>query len=137
MEEIISADTPDPISIDRYRELLGDEAVGLSDEEIDQIRRHADTSPSIAVAAHRSRRDSFESIMRGGRRCCNLRSDGVGSCRVEGVADARPFGVGGDAWRGNAAGRGTITSPSSSAATRSSSLNVRGVFPFGRTARRS
>src|SRR5258708_1980720 len=32
----------DQISIDRCRELLGDEAIGLSDEQVDQIRRHAD-----------------------------------------------------------------------------------------------
>jgi hypothetical protein len=49
MEEIISADAPDPISIDRCRELLGDEAVGLSDEEIDQIRRHAETMAHVLI----------------------------------------------------------------------------------------
>jgi len=33
----------DQISIDRCRELLGKEAIGLSDEQVDQIRRHAET----------------------------------------------------------------------------------------------
>lgn len=49
MEEIISADAPDPISIGRCRELLGDEAVGLSDEEVDQIRRHAETMAHVLI----------------------------------------------------------------------------------------
>ncbi|MBZ5558703.1 MAG: hypothetical protein LAO77_15635 [Acidobacteriia bacterium] len=49
MEEIISADAPDPISIDRCRELLGDEAAGLSDEQVDQIRRHAETMAHVLI----------------------------------------------------------------------------------------
>ena len=34
--------TPEPISIERCRELLGDEAIGLCDEEIGRIRSYAD-----------------------------------------------------------------------------------------------
>lgn len=41
--------TPEPISIARCRELLGDEAVGLSDEEVDVIRRHADAMAHVLV----------------------------------------------------------------------------------------
>lgn len=44
MDEIIPADeTNDEISIERCRELLGDEAVDLCDDEVDRIRHSADT----------------------------------------------------------------------------------------------
>lgn len=44
MEQINALDlTADHISIDRCRELLGDEAAGLSDEQVDKIWRHAET----------------------------------------------------------------------------------------------
>ncbi len=49
MEKINSADITDPISIARCRELLGDEAVGLSDEEVDEIRRHAETMAHVVI----------------------------------------------------------------------------------------
>jgi hypothetical protein len=49
MEEIISADAPDPISLDRCRELLGDEAAGLSDEPVDRIRQHAETMAHVLI----------------------------------------------------------------------------------------
>lgn len=50
MEKINSADlTADPISIARCRELLGDEAAGLSDDEVDQIRRHAETMAHVVI----------------------------------------------------------------------------------------
>jgi len=49
MEEINSADAPDPISIDRCRELLGDEAAGLSDEQVDRIRQHAETMAHVLI----------------------------------------------------------------------------------------
>lgn len=39
MENADSADTrPDPMSIARCRELLGDEAAALSDQDVDQIK---------------------------------------------------------------------------------------------------
>ena len=37
------------ISITRCRELLGDEADGLSDPEVDLIRRHADAMAHVLV----------------------------------------------------------------------------------------
>jgi hypothetical protein len=37
------------ISIARCRELLGSEADGLSDVEVDQIRRHADVMAHVVV----------------------------------------------------------------------------------------
>lgn len=53
MEQINSADlTADQISIDRCRELLGDEAIGLSDDEIDQIRRHAEMMAQVLIEVY-------------------------------------------------------------------------------------
>ena len=50
MDEIFSADVPtDEHSIDRCRELLGDEAVDLHDDEIDRIRRCADTMARVMI----------------------------------------------------------------------------------------
>ena len=37
------------ISIARCRELLGDEAEGLSDQEVDLMRRHADAMAHVLV----------------------------------------------------------------------------------------
>ena len=42
-------DRPEPISTARCRELLGDEADTLTDEDIDLIRRHAETMAQIVV----------------------------------------------------------------------------------------
>jgi len=39
----------DAISIARCRELLGDNVDGLSDHEVDQIRRHAEAMAHIIV----------------------------------------------------------------------------------------
>jgi hypothetical protein len=40
---------PEPISIVRCRELLGEDAELMSDEDIDNIRRHAETMAGIVV----------------------------------------------------------------------------------------
>ena len=40
---------PEPTSIARCRELLGDEADTLSDQDIEMICRHADTMAQIVV----------------------------------------------------------------------------------------
>jgi len=40
---------PDPISIAHWRELLADEADGLSDQDIDRIRQHADAIAHVLV----------------------------------------------------------------------------------------
>ena len=42
-------DRPEPISIVRCRELLGDEADTLTDEDIKLIRRHAETMAQVVV----------------------------------------------------------------------------------------
>jgi hypothetical protein len=50
MEEICSNPlSTDEISLDRCRELLGDEAVELCDDDIDRIRRCADTVARIVL----------------------------------------------------------------------------------------
>ena len=40
---------PEPISIARCRELLGEDAESMSDEDIDNIRRHAETMACIVI----------------------------------------------------------------------------------------
>jgi len=42
-------DIPEPISIVRCRELLGEEAESLTDQEVALIRRHAETMAWIGV----------------------------------------------------------------------------------------
>ena len=42
-------DRPEPISIARCRELLGDEAEALTDPDIEPIRRHAETMAQVVV----------------------------------------------------------------------------------------
>lgn len=41
---------PEPISIARCRELLGDEADALSDDDVREILRHADAMAHILIA---------------------------------------------------------------------------------------
>lgn len=49
MDEIIAAQFEDAISIERCRELLGDEADDLSDDEVLAIGRHAETMARIVI----------------------------------------------------------------------------------------
>lgn len=49
MEEILTTATPEDISVERCRELLGDEADGLSDEDVVRIGRHAETIAHILI----------------------------------------------------------------------------------------
>jgi hypothetical protein len=42
-------DIPEPISIVRSRELLGEEAESMTDQEVALIRRHAETMAWIVV----------------------------------------------------------------------------------------
>ena len=42
-------DRLEPISIARCRELLGEEAESMTDQEIDLIRRHAETMACIVI----------------------------------------------------------------------------------------
>ncbi len=41
--------TPEPISIARCRELLDEDAESMTDQDIEDIRRHAETMASIVV----------------------------------------------------------------------------------------
>ena len=53
MEFVDRADArPEPIPLARCRELLGVEAEALTDEEVAQIRRHAETMAHIVVEMH-------------------------------------------------------------------------------------
>ena len=45
-------DKPEPISIARCRELLGEEADSMTDHEVELIRRHAETMACIVVEMH-------------------------------------------------------------------------------------
>ena len=50
MEYIEHADPrPEPISIARCRELLGEDAASMTDQDIEDIRRHVETMASIVV----------------------------------------------------------------------------------------
>ena len=40
---------PDPKLLARSRELLGEEADGLSDREVDRLRRHADALAHVII----------------------------------------------------------------------------------------
>ena len=44
---------PERVAIARYRELLGDEACDLSDEDIEAIRRHAQAMAHALIDAFR------------------------------------------------------------------------------------
>jgi hypothetical protein len=44
-----ASERPEPISIPRCRELLGEEAESLTDQEIASIRRHAETLAHVVV----------------------------------------------------------------------------------------
>ena len=50
MEEVFPDTNPkEEVSIDRCRELLGDEAVDLGDDEIDRIRRCAEIMAYVVI----------------------------------------------------------------------------------------
>jgi hypothetical protein len=50
MEEILpAAETNDEISMERCRELLGEEAIDLRDDEVDRIRRCADALAQAVI----------------------------------------------------------------------------------------
>jgi hypothetical protein len=50
MDEILpAAETNDEISMERCRELLGEEAIDLRDDEVDRIRRCADALAQAVI----------------------------------------------------------------------------------------
>jgi hypothetical protein len=61
MESVKNADwRPEPISIARCRELLGDEAESMTDQDIEVIRQHAETLACIVVEIYQEYRRTFE-----------------------------------------------------------------------------
>ena len=59
MDEIIERDV-DHATVDRCRRILGDEAIDLSDDEVDQIRRDADTIAHALIDAFVEERQTIE-----------------------------------------------------------------------------
>jgi len=47
--EVITSPDVDQETIDRCRELLGEDGVGLSDEEVDRVRQHADVVAPVVI----------------------------------------------------------------------------------------
>ena len=61
MEFIDRADaSPEPIPLARCRELLGEEAEALTDEEVALIRRHAETMAYIVVEMYVKRHEASQ-----------------------------------------------------------------------------
>ena len=57
MEYVEAADPrPEPISIARCRELLGKDAEAMTDQDIEDIRRHAETMARIVVEMYQEQR---------------------------------------------------------------------------------
>jgi hypothetical protein len=52
--------TPEPISIARCRELLGEDAELMTDRDIEDIRRHAETMAWIVVEIYQEQRRCSE-----------------------------------------------------------------------------
>jgi hypothetical protein len=57
MEYVESTDPrPEPISIARCRELLGEDAESMTDQDVEDIRRHAATMAYIVVEMYQEQR---------------------------------------------------------------------------------
>lgn len=57
MEYVEHADpAPESITIARCRELLGEDAESMTDQDIEDIRRHAETMACIVVEMYQERR---------------------------------------------------------------------------------
>ena len=61
MEYVEQSDSkPEPISIARCRELLGEDADSMTDQDVDDIRRHAETMACIVVKMYQEQRRGSE-----------------------------------------------------------------------------
>jgi hypothetical protein len=61
MEYVEHADArPKPISIARCRELLGEDAESMTDREIEDVRRHAETMACIVVEIYQEQCHAHE-----------------------------------------------------------------------------
>ena len=57
MEHVEHAEPmPEPISIARCRELLGEDAESMTDQDIEDVRRHAETMAGIVVEMFEAQR---------------------------------------------------------------------------------
>jgi hypothetical protein len=56
MEYVEDVDTrPEPISLARCRELLGDEADSMTDDEVERTRQHAETMAMVLIELYEQR----------------------------------------------------------------------------------
>ncbi|HEU4935612.1 MAG TPA: hypothetical protein VFT39_04095 [Vicinamibacterales bacterium] len=61
MEDVEHGDPrPEPISIARCRELLGEDTESMTDQDIEDIRRHAETMAFIVVEMYQEQRRASE-----------------------------------------------------------------------------
>jgi hypothetical protein len=51
---------PEPISIARCRELLGEDSESMTDQDVENIRRHAETMACIVVEIYQEQRRCSE-----------------------------------------------------------------------------
>jgi hypothetical protein len=51
---------PEPISIERCRELLGEDAESMTDQDVEEIRQHAETMACILVEMYQEQCRAFE-----------------------------------------------------------------------------
>ena len=51
---------PEPISIARCRELLGEDAESMTDQDVENIRRHVETTACIVVEMYQEQRRVLE-----------------------------------------------------------------------------
>ena len=56
----LADDAIDPLSIERWRGLLADEAEDLSDDDVDRVRRHADALAHVIVDVFLAQQDVKE-----------------------------------------------------------------------------
>ena len=61
MEFVERADEwPEPISIARCRELLGEDADLMTDEDVELVRRHAETMAGIVIELYEAQRRTVQ-----------------------------------------------------------------------------
>ena len=51
---------PEPISIARCRELLGEDAESMTDQDVEDLRRHAETLAWVVVEMYQEQCRAFE-----------------------------------------------------------------------------
>jgi len=51
---------PESISVERCRELIGEDAESMTDQDVEEIRRHAETMACIVVEMYREQCRAFK-----------------------------------------------------------------------------